>query len=61
MTFPRSKPGKVEIIDDHTVKDGDLIPSGQSVSNTPGDPFQRGRQTDGGNPGYEPESRSCWA
>lgn len=57
MTFPRSKPGKVEIIDDKTVKAGDLIHLVNPYQTTPVTLFKEEGKLMAETPAYEPSSR----
>jgi hypothetical protein len=54
MTFPRSKPGKVEIIDDKTVKAGDLIHLVNPYQTTPVTLFNEEGKLMAETPAYEP-------
>jgi hypothetical protein len=57
MTFPRSKPGKVEIVDDQTVRAGNLIHLVNAYQNTPVSVFREDGKLMAETPAYEPESR----
>lgn len=56
MTFPRSKPGKVEIIDKKTVLAGDLIHLVNTYQNTPVTLFKAHGKLMAETPIYEPET-----
>ena len=55
-TFPRSKPGKAEVIDDHTVKVGDLVHTVSTYQYTPGTVFEEDGKLIAEAPCYEPGS-----
>lgn len=57
MTFPRSKPGKVEVIDSRTVKAGNLVLLVESSRNTPMTLFKEEGKLMAETPAYEPMSR----
>jgi hypothetical protein len=57
MTFPRSKPGKVEIIDNKTVKAGGLIHLVNTYQYTPVTLFKEDGKLMAETPAYEPKSR----
>lgn len=57
MTFPRSKPGPAEVIDNRTVKVGDLIFLVESSRSTPTTLFKEGGKLRAESPAYEPISR----
>jgi DKNYY family len=57
MIFPRSKPGKAEIIDNRTVKVGDLILLVEHSRNTPSTLFKENGKLMAESPAYEPMSR----
>ena len=57
MTFPRSKPGKAVVIDNRTVKAGDLILLVEDSRNTPTTLFKEGGKLMAESPAYEPTSR----
>jgi hypothetical protein len=57
MTFPRSNPGKVEIIDNKTVKAGDLIHLVNTYQSTPVTLFKENGKLMAETPAYEPVSR----
>jgi hypothetical protein len=57
MTFPRSKPGKAEVIDKHTVKVGNLVHTVSSYQNTPVTVFEEDGKLRAEAPCYEPESQ----
>ena len=57
MTFPRSKPGKVEVIDPYTIKAGDLIHLVENSRSTPATLFKEDGKLMVESPSYEPESR----
>ncbi len=57
MTFPRSKPGKAEIIDNLTVKVGDLVHTVSTYQYTPVTVFQEDGKLIAEAPCYEPESQ----
>jgi hypothetical protein len=54
MTFPRSKPGKVEIIDDTTVQAGDLVHLVNTYRYTPVTLFKEEGRLMAETPAYEP-------
>jgi hypothetical protein len=54
MTFPRSKPGKVEIIDNKTVRAGDLIHLVNTYQYTPVTLFKEDGKLMAETPAYEP-------
>ncbi|MCU0749955.1 MAG: DKNYY domain-containing protein, partial [Akkermansiaceae bacterium] len=56
MTFPRSKPGKIEIIDKETVLAGDLIHLVNTYQYTPVTLFKESGKLMAETPVYEPES-----
>jgi hypothetical protein len=56
MTFPRSQPGKAEVIDDRTVKVGELILLVESSRNTPSTLFKENGKLMLEGPAYEPAS-----
>lgn len=56
MTFPRSKPGKVEVIDKKTVLAGDLIHLVNTCQNTPVTLFRESGKLMAETPIYEPET-----
>lgn len=55
--FPRSKPGHAQIIDDHTVKVGELILLVEDSRNTPSTLFKENGTLMVESPAYEPESQ----
>ena len=57
MTFPRSKPGKAEVIDNYTVKVGDLVHTVSTYQYTPVTVFQEDGKLIAEAPCYEPESQ----
>jgi hypothetical protein len=57
MTFPRSKPGKTEIIDNRTVKADNLILLVENSRNTPMSLFKENGRLIAESPAYEPSSR----
>lgn len=57
MTFPRSKPGKAEVIDPYTVKAGNLIHLVENSRSTPATLFKEDGKLMVESPAYEPESR----
>jgi DKNYY family len=57
MTFPRSKPGKAEVIDNLTVKVGDLVHTVSTYQYTPVTVFQEDGKLIAEAPCYEPESQ----
>lgn len=57
MTFPRSKPGKVEVIDPYTVKAGNLIHLVENSRSTPATLFKEDGKLMVESPAYEPQSR----
>ena len=57
MTFPRSKPGKVEIIDNLTVKVGDLVHTVSTYQYTPVTVFKEDGKLIAEAPCYDPESQ----
>jgi DKNYY family len=57
MTFPRSKPGKAEVIDNHTVKVGNLVHTVSAYQYTPVTVFEEDGQLIAEAPCYEPESK----
>jgi len=57
MTFPRSKPGKVEVIDPYTIKAGDLFHLVENSRSTPSTLFKEDGKLMVESPAYEPESR----
>ena len=57
MIFPRSKPGKAVVIDNRTVKVGDLILLVEDSRNTPTTLFKEGGKLMAESPAYEPTSR----
>lgn len=57
MMFPRSKPGKVEVIDPYTIKAGDLIHLVENSRSTPATLFKEDGKLMVESPAYEPESR----
>ena len=57
MTFPRSKPGKVEIIDNTTVKAGDLIHLVNTYQYTPVTLFKESGKLMAETPAYEPSNK----
>ncbi len=57
MTFPRSKPGKAEVIDNHTVKVGNLLHIVSTYQYTPVTVFEVDGQLIAEAPCYEPESK----
>ena len=59
MTFPRSRPGKVEIIDDQSVKTGELIHLVNPYQRTPVTLFLENGKLMAETPVYEPESRKA--
>jgi hypothetical protein len=54
MTFPRSKPGKVEIVDDKTVQAGDLVHLVNTYQYTPVTLFKEDGKLMAETPAYEP-------
>jgi hypothetical protein len=56
MTFPRSKPGKAEVIDNHTVKVGDLVHIVSTYQYTPVTVFEEDGKLIAEAPCYESES-----
>ena len=54
MTFPRSRPGRVEIIDNKTVKAGNLIHLVNTYQHTPVTLFREGGKLMAETPAYEP-------
>jgi hypothetical protein len=59
LTFPRSKPGKVEVIDNRTLKAGDLILLVEHSRNTPMTLFKENGKLMAESPAYEPMSRKA--
>lgn len=57
MTFPRSKPGKAEVIDSYTVKVGDLVHTVSRYQYTPVTVFKEDGKLIAEAPCYEPESK----
>lgn len=57
MPFPRSKPGKTDIIDNRTVKTGNLILLVENSRNTPMTLFKENGLLMAESPSYEPSSR----
>lgn len=57
MTFTRSKPGKAEVIDNYTVKVGDLVHTVSTYQYTPVTVFQEDGKLIAEAPCYEPESQ----
>lgn len=57
MTFPRSKPGEVEVVDPYTIKVGDLFHLVENSRSTPSTLFKEGGKLMVESPSYEPESR----
>lgn len=57
MMFPRSKPGKVEVIDPYTIKAGDLFHLVENSRSTPSTLFKEDGKLMVESPAYEPESR----
>lgn len=57
MAFPRSKPGKAEIIDNRTLRVGDLILLVEHSRNTPSTLFKENGKLMTETPAYEPISR----
>jgi hypothetical protein len=57
MTFPRSKPGKVEVVDPYTIKAGDLFHLVENSRSTPSTLFKEDGKLMVESPAYEPESR----
>lgn len=57
MTFPRSKPGKAEVIDNHTVKVGNLVHTVSTYQYTPVTVFEEDGKLIAEAPCYEPESQ----
>jgi DKNYY family len=57
MTFPRSKPGKVEVIDPYTIKAGDLFHLVERSRSTPTTLFKQDGKLMAESPAYEPTSR----
>jgi hypothetical protein len=57
MTFPRSKPGKAEVIDNYTVKVGDLVHTVSTYQYTPVTVFKEDGKLIAEAPCYEPESQ----
>lgn len=57
MPFPRSKPGKTEIIDNRTVKADNLILLVENSRNTPMSLFKENGRLIAESPAYEPSSR----
>lgn len=57
MTFPRSKPGKVEVIDPYTVKAGNLFHLVETSRSTPTTLFKESGKLMAESPAYEPASR----
>lgn len=57
MTFPRSKPGKVEVIDNRTIKAGDLVHLVESSRSTPSTLFKENGKLMAETPAYDPTSR----
>jgi hypothetical protein len=56
MTFPRSKPGKAEVIDNHTVKVGNLVHTVSTYQYTPVTVFEEDGKLRAEAPCYEPGS-----
>jgi hypothetical protein len=54
MTFPRSRPGKVEVIDNETVKAGDLVHLVNTYQYTPVTVFKEADKLMAETPAYEP-------
>jgi hypothetical protein len=57
MTFPRSKPGKAEVIDNYTVKVGNLVHTVSTYQYTPVTIFKEDGKLIAEAPCYEPESQ----
>jgi hypothetical protein len=57
MTFPRSKPGKAEVIDNYTVKVGDLVHTVSTYQYTPVTVFKEDGKVIAEAPCYEAESQ----
>jgi hypothetical protein len=57
MTFPRAKPGNTEVIDNLTVKAGDLILVVNQYHSTPVTLFKENGKVMAETPSYEPNSR----